>query len=81
MNIQRKNSAHHFRMQSDWRYQFGKKIIDVRIFLFPVRRLETLVPKNHFVREVAPFPRSGHIYTFIYLFYTSYSYNSISRYT
>ena len=30
-------------------------------FLFQVRRLETLVPKNHFVCEVAPFPRSGHI--------------------
>ena len=29
---------------------------------FPgTQRLEMLVPKNHFVREVVPFPRSGHI--------------------
>ena len=38
-----------------------KKLMS-EFFLFQVLRLETLVPKNHFVREVAPFPRSGHIY-------------------
>ena len=44
----------------------GKKILTSEIFLFQVRRLETLVPKNHFLREVAPFPRSGH--TDLYVF-------------
>ena len=37
-----------------------KKNLTSEFFLFQVRRLETLVPKNHFVRELAPFPRSGH---------------------
>ena len=40
----------------------AKKNLTSEFFLFQVRRLETLVPKNHFVREVAPFPRSGHIW-------------------
>ena len=40
----------------------AKKKLTSEFFLFQVRRLETLVPKNHFVREVAPFPISGHIW-------------------
>ena len=32
-------------------------------FLFQVRRLEALVPKNHFVRKVV---RSGHICMYVY---------------
>ena len=51
---------------NSWRYQFGKKNLTSEFFLFQVRRLETLVPKNHFVREVAPFPRSGHIIFIVY---------------
>ena len=39
----------------------AKKNLMSEFFLFQIRRLETLVPKNHFVREVALFPRSGHI--------------------
>ena len=44
----------------------AKKKLTSEFFLFQVRRLETLVPKNHFVREVAPFPRSGHIFFTIF---------------
>ena len=43
----------------------AKKNLTSEFLLFQVRRLETLVPKNHFVREVAPFPRSGHIFLII----------------
>ena len=43
----------------------GKKLDDKIVTYFALKTgstvLETLVPKNHFVREVAPFPRSGHI--------------------
>ena len=30
-------------------------------FVSGMQRLETFVPKNHFVRKVVPFPRSGYI--------------------
>ena len=46
----------------------AKKKLTSEFFLFQLRRLETLVPKNHFVREVAPFPRSGHIYMYVCMY-------------
>ena len=38
-----------------------QKKFDVRIFCFRLRRLKTLVLKNHYVREVGCFLRAGHI--------------------
>ena len=54
-----------FQIWCEYRQRFGDtnlaKKIDVRIFCFRLRRLKTLVLKNHFVSEVGPFLRDCHI--------------------
>ena len=45
----------------DLEIQFGQIKCDVRIIFFRLGILQTLLLKNHIVREVGPFPMSCHI--------------------
>ena len=55
-----------FQIWHECRQRFGDtnlaKKIDVRFFCFRLRRLKTLVLKNHFVSEVVPFVRYCYMY-------------------
>ena len=45
----------------------AQKKFDVRIIFFRLGRLQTLLLKNHIVREVSPFPMSCHMFVVVIL--------------